>query len=111
MTAPLSDDNVHLAPMEDAKSSITTLAMYYYKSMVDGGYSVSDAKLAVMDLLEESYLHYCNIGRVEPKALGTADMRLQKVLNDLKPLAKENAALRTVYDDVLFVYNQLTKKG
>jgi hypothetical protein len=110
MTEPLDQQEVMLEPMEDAKSSMTSLAMYYYKSMVDAGYSASDAKHAVAEFIEEMYLHYCDIGDIEPNSLGPVSHRLDRAIANTVELARIHLPARQIYDDLLSIRAQLTKK-
>jgi hypothetical protein len=109
-TEPLDQQEVNLEPMEDAKSAMTAMAMYYYKSMVDGGYPRAEAKQAVADFIEEIHLHYCDIGDIEPKSLGTIETRLQRAISNTVELARIHLPARQIYDDLLSIQMQLKKK-
>jgi hypothetical protein len=107
---PVAEQEVTLEPMEDAKSSMTSLAMYYYRSMVDAGYSSDEAKKAVADFIEEMYLHYCDIGDIEPNSLGTIHIRLQRAISNTVELARVHLPARQIYDDLLSIQAQLKQK-
>lgn len=110
MTAPLNDNNPNVPPIEDAKQGIQTFAMFYYQSLLDAGYSVTSAKNQVADLLENQYYRFCEQGKLTPKALGTIESKLAKVIKTLAEEAKQNPSLRSVYNDLFSIQTQITKK-
>jgi hypothetical protein len=109
MSAPFRDEEVFL-PIHDAKQAITGFAMYFYKSLVDSGYSSKDAKAHVAALLEDTYNHYCDIGDIEPKILGSVESQLNRSLDRVKALAVDIPAVRTIYDDLLALQVTLKKR-
>lgn len=108
MTAPLNNDQLTL--IDDAKQGMTTLALFQYQALIEKGFSEGDAKKRVADFIEEAYNHYANIGQLESKALGGPVKRLEKVVETLATLSKEDRKLMGVYNELVQIHAQITKK-
>jgi hypothetical protein len=110
MSAPLNDNNPHVAPIEDAKQGIQTFAMFYYQTLLDAGFDKASAKDQTASLLEQQYYFFCEQGKVEAKSIGTVKAKLTRAIETVKQEAKANPTLRIVYNDLLSIQSQVNKQ-
>lgn len=99
-----------LKPAQDTRQAIQTFSMYHYQSLLNEGYSVTEAKEETAELLEKQYYFFTEQAGIRKKNLGTMDKKIERMIAKVAKSPNPSTELRDLYNDLLELQAHMRRK-